>query len=212
MLLRNSHMNANSAICSSNLGSYARVYDDDEVAVLVRAAIEDEGSQVTFARRHGIDRSCLNMALNGKRSLSRAVTEALGLRKVYIAETPSVRRKSTRDCVYFVKCKGHIKIGVTSVPIERRLGVLAISSASKLRVLAVIKNASVPVERALHERFAKYRVRGEWFTAPRRTDPGAPRAQRADFAKAAAILEFVGKLFFGEEVFQYRHRGIPRSR
>ena len=56
MLLRNSHMNANSAICSSNLGSYARVYDDDEVAVLVRAAIEDEGSQVTFARRHGVNR------------------------------------------------------------------------------------------------------------------------------------------------------------
>jgi hypothetical protein len=34
-----------------------------------------------------------------------------------------------------------------------------------MTVLAIIKNASVSVEQSLHERFAKYRVRREWFTA-----------------------------------------------
>lgn len=149
----------------SNLSRQALVFEDDEVAVLLKAAIEDEGSQLTFAQRHGINRPCLNMALNGKRSLSRAVTEALGLRKVYIAETRSEPREINPNCVYFVECNGHIKIGVTSMPIEKRLGTLSTGSAGKMTVLATIKNASASVEHALHERFAKYRVRREWFTA-----------------------------------------------
>jgi Meiotically up-regulated gene 113 len=149
----------------SNLGSHARVYDNHDVAILLRAAIEDEGSQLTFARRHGVNRPCLNMALNGKRNLSRAVTEALGLRKVYIADTRPKPREITRDSFYFIACNGHIKIGVTSMPIEKRLGTLSTGSAGKMTVLAVIKNASVSVEHSLHERFAKYRVRREWFKA-----------------------------------------------
>jgi Meiotically up-regulated gene 113 len=149
----------------SNLGSHALVYDDHDVAILLRAAIEDEGSQLTFARRHGVNRPCLNMALNGKRNLSRAVTEALGLRKVYIADMRSEPRKTSPECVYFIKCKQHIKIGLTSMPIEKRLGTLSSGSAGQMKVLATIKNASASVEHALHERFAKYRVRREWFKA-----------------------------------------------
>jgi hypothetical protein len=45
---------------------------------------------------------------------------------------------------------------------------------------------------------------------PRGTDaPRTPGAQHPDFAKAAAILELVGELVFGEEVFEYWHCGIP---
>jgi hypothetical protein len=149
----------------SNLGSYALIYDDQDVAILLKAAIGEEGSQLTFARRHGVNRPCLNMALNGKRGLSRTVTEALGLRKVYIADTRQEPRKTSPECVYFIKCQQHIKIGLTSMPIEKRLGTLSSGSAAKMKVLATIKNASVSVERSLHERFAKYRVRGEWFAA-----------------------------------------------
>jgi hypothetical protein len=149
----------------NNLGSHALVYDDHDVAILLKAAIEDEGSQLTFARRHGVNRPCLNMALNGKRGLSRTVTEALGLRKVYIADTRQEPRKTSPECVYFIKCQQHIKIGLTSMPIEKRLGTLSSGSAGKMKVLATIKNASASVERSLHERFAKYRVRGEWFSA-----------------------------------------------
>jgi Meiotically up-regulated gene 113 len=51
------------------------------------------------------------------------------------------------------------------MPIGKRLGTLSTGSAAKMTVLATIKNASASVEHALHERFAKYRVRREWFTA-----------------------------------------------
>ena len=69
----------------SDLGSHALIFDDDEVIQLLRAAVEREGNQVAFARRHGVDRVHLNMILNGKRSVTEKITQALGLRKVYAA-------------------------------------------------------------------------------------------------------------------------------
>jgi hypothetical protein len=121
---------------------------------------------VMQTRRSGDRRTRL-----GHRTLKCVLTigtrsEALGLRKVYIADTRSEPRKnSSEECVYFIKCKQHIKIGLTSRPIERRLYALSSSSADEMKVLGTIKNASASVEHALHERFTKYRVRGEWFTA-----------------------------------------------
>jgi hypothetical protein len=50
---------------------------------LLRAAVEREGSQVTYARRHGLERSQLNQILAGKRPVSASVVKALGLQKVY---------------------------------------------------------------------------------------------------------------------------------
>jgi hypothetical protein len=70
----------------SNLGFHALVFDDKDVVGLLRAAIEHEGSQIAFAERYGINRAYLNMVLNGKRPVGDAIAEALGLRKVYIAE------------------------------------------------------------------------------------------------------------------------------
>jgi DNA-binding phage protein len=65
------------------LGSYSLIFDDDEVIQLLRAAVEREGNQGAFARRHGINRSHLNMILNGKRDATGIVVKALLLRKVY---------------------------------------------------------------------------------------------------------------------------------
>jgi len=70
----------------SNLGFHALVFDDKDVVGLLRAATEREGSQIAFAKRYGINRAHLNMVLNGKRPVGDAIAEALGLRKVYVAE------------------------------------------------------------------------------------------------------------------------------
>jgi DNA-binding phage protein len=69
-----------------HLGRHAIVFHDDEVVQLLRAAVEREGNQIAFARRHGLSRAHLNMILNGKRSVTEKVTKALGLRMVYVAE------------------------------------------------------------------------------------------------------------------------------
>jgi DNA-binding phage protein len=73
-------------LASGNFGSHALILDDKDVRVLLRAAIEREGSISAFARRHGLERSQLNNMLNERRPLSRPVLKALGLRKVYVAE------------------------------------------------------------------------------------------------------------------------------
>jgi hypothetical protein len=70
----------------TNLGSHALIFNNNEVIQLLRAAVEREGSQGAFARRHGIERTYLNQILNGKRPLTDAVPKALGLRKVYSPE------------------------------------------------------------------------------------------------------------------------------
>jgi DNA-binding transcriptional regulator YdaS (Cro superfamily) len=73
-----------------NLGTHSLIFDNDEVIRLLRAAVQREGSQDAFARRHGIDRSHLNQILSGKKSVNTAVMEVLRLRKVY---APKLRRK-----------------------------------------------------------------------------------------------------------------------
>jgi hypothetical protein len=49
-----------------NIGTYALTFDHDEVVQLLKAAVEREGNQVAYAKRHGLDRSHLNQILNGK--------------------------------------------------------------------------------------------------------------------------------------------------
>jgi DNA-binding transcriptional regulator YdaS (Cro superfamily) len=50
---------------------------------LLKVAIEQEGNQTAFAKRHGINRTLLNEVANGKRHASGPILKALGLRKVY---------------------------------------------------------------------------------------------------------------------------------
>jgi len=50
---------------ASGLGSTAPVFSDDDVLLLLRAAIEREAGQAAFAKRYGLDRAYLNMVLSG---------------------------------------------------------------------------------------------------------------------------------------------------
>ncbi len=68
------------------VGSQVLAFDDHEVVQLLRAAIAREGNQTAYARRHGLERTGINMILSGKRPVSDAVMKALGLRKLYVPE------------------------------------------------------------------------------------------------------------------------------
>jgi DNA-binding phage protein len=70
----------------TGLGSQALAFNDDNVVRLLRAAIEHEGNQAAYARRHGIERTGLNMILRGKRPVSDTVIKTLGFRKIYVPE------------------------------------------------------------------------------------------------------------------------------
>lgn len=70
----------------ANLGRREVVFDEDDVVRLLRAAVEREGSQTAFAKRHGVERTYLNTILNGKRSVTGRIAKVLGLRKSYVAE------------------------------------------------------------------------------------------------------------------------------
>jgi hypothetical protein len=72
--------------CLTDLGSDARIFDDGEVIQLLIAAIEQEGNQMAFAKRHGINRTLLNEVANRKRPASGSILKALGLRKVYVLD------------------------------------------------------------------------------------------------------------------------------
>lgn len=74
-------------LTSNNLEWHAaRVLEEEEALELLRQAVEQEGSQYAFARRHAVDRTHLNFVLQGKRSLSEKFLTLLRLRKVYTAD------------------------------------------------------------------------------------------------------------------------------
>jgi hypothetical protein len=50
---------------SRNTGTYALTFDHDEVVELLGSAVEREGSQIAYAKRHHLNRSYLNRILNG---------------------------------------------------------------------------------------------------------------------------------------------------
>jgi len=71
-------------IASGNLGSFGLILDAKDIILLLKAAIEQEGSISAFAKRHGLERSQLSNMLNGKRPMSGPLIEAMGLQKVYV--------------------------------------------------------------------------------------------------------------------------------
>jgi plasmid maintenance system antidote protein VapI len=67
--------------------SLHHVLDEEEIIELLRAAVDREGSQVAFAKRHGVDRIHVNRLLKGKKTnVTDAIARALKLRKVFISE------------------------------------------------------------------------------------------------------------------------------
>jgi hypothetical protein len=71
-------------LASGNVGSRALILDDKDVVLLLRVAIEQEGSQAAFAKRHGLERTQLNAILNGRRLARGRLEKALGLRRVCV--------------------------------------------------------------------------------------------------------------------------------
>ena len=74
-------------------GTYIRVLDDDDVLKLLHARVKSAGGQIAFSKLTGVERSHLNMVLNGKRRLSPSIIDALNLRVVY---APIGRRPCAR--------------------------------------------------------------------------------------------------------------------
>lgn len=68
--------------------------------------------------------------------------------------------------VYFIKDEstGFVKIGYSDKP-NNRLKSLQTSSANKLTLVKTVEGDRT-LEFALHEKFAKHKVRGEWFSLP----------------------------------------------
>lgn len=75
-------------------------------------------------------------------------------------------RREREAFTYLVWARGSnfYKIGVATDP-SRRLAELAVGCPFSLEFLAVIPSR-ITSERELHERFAAYRERGEWFKFP----------------------------------------------
>jgi DNA-binding phage protein len=67
-------------------GHLAVVFEEDDLVGLLRAAVEREGGQTAFAKRYKVDRSRVNRILSRQLRSSEAITKALGLRRVYIAD------------------------------------------------------------------------------------------------------------------------------
>ena len=79
----------------------------------------------------------------------------------FIPEKISEKIKS--GYIYFISDGTYVKIGVAT-DIEKRLRALQIGNSNKLNVIKKIYSDNVyDVEKALHETFKKYRIRGEWY-------------------------------------------------
>jgi len=70
------------------LGRTAHVLDDNDALILLKAALERDGSHAAFANRHGVHRTYISKVLNGRHPVghANAIVKALGLRRVYVAE------------------------------------------------------------------------------------------------------------------------------
>lgn len=90
--------------------------------------------------------------------------------------------------IYFVGHRDRIKIGFTSRGLDERLRTLQISSPDRLQVFALLWG-TIAGERQLHERFAPWRLSGEWFQ-------GSPELRA--FIDRAVALQFRRELFHDE--------------
>jgi hypothetical protein len=59
--------------CASRIGRMARIFDEQDILRLLRAAVEQEGNQSAFAKRYSVQRTSINLILAGKRPVSGAI-------------------------------------------------------------------------------------------------------------------------------------------
>jgi len=67
-------------------GHLAVVFDEEDLVCLLKAAVEREGGQPAFAKRHKVDRTRANRILSRQLRASEAIAKALGLRRACIAD------------------------------------------------------------------------------------------------------------------------------
>jgi len=78
----------------------------------------------------------------------------------------SSKKKKGCGYVYVIKCKGFdlYKIGISKIDVPNRLSNLQSGNPFELEVVRVFySNHYSLLEHEIHERYSKYRVRGEWF-------------------------------------------------
>jgi DNA-binding phage protein len=63
-----------------------RVLNSNEIVRLLRAEVKMAGGQEAWGKRAGIERTLVNKALHGKRSPSKKMIRALGLRVVVVKD------------------------------------------------------------------------------------------------------------------------------
>lgn len=86
-----------------------------------------------------------------------------------LAPAPAHRAKPRKlppahtPMVYFMKAGQRVKIGYTT-GLKKRVADLQTAIADRIIVLLTIPGDQT-LERLLHEKFAKYRLQGEWFDA-----------------------------------------------
>jgi hypothetical protein len=79
-------MKSKRTITPRKFGRPGVIFEEEDVVQLLRAAVEKDGSQAAWARRHNIERANVNAMLCGKKRVSRTVANALGLRRTYTAK------------------------------------------------------------------------------------------------------------------------------
>lgn len=81
------------------------------------------------------------------------------------AQTPVDASAAIGPCVYLIKANKWYKIGYTTY-FRHRIKQLATQPPFETQILHIIKVPNQAAELFLHERYAQYRIRGEWFTLP----------------------------------------------
>jgi DNA-binding phage protein len=72
-----------------------KILEVDDVIQLLRTEVDRAGGQAAWAEKTGIDRTFLNSVINGRRSVSRRIIEALNLRIVFVPGQSAVRAKAS---------------------------------------------------------------------------------------------------------------------
>jgi DNA-binding phage protein len=67
-------------------GHLAVVFEEHDLACVLRAAVDREGGQTAFTKRYKVDRTRVNRILSRQLRASEAIAKALGLRRAYIAD------------------------------------------------------------------------------------------------------------------------------